>query len=78
MLVAFLALLFACFSFAQNNFAQDHGYNYDERKIAPYTIPDPLILQNGAPVKDSKTWTEWRRPELMAIFIILTALTVSL
>src|SRR5271165_338061 len=63
MLVAFLSMLFACFGFAQST-----NYNYDERKIAPYTIPDPLILENGDPVKDSKTWTQRRRPELMAIF----------
>lgn len=67
MLVAFLALLFACSGFAQSR-DYNSGYNYDERKIAPYTIPDPLILQNGEPVKDSKMWTERRRPELMAIF----------
>lgn len=32
------------------------------------TLPDPLLLQNGQTVRDAKTWTDQRRPELMAIF----------
>jgi hypothetical protein len=48
--------------------AQTNRYNYDEKKIPPFTIPDPLVLANGDKVADSKTWTEKRRPELLAIF----------
>jgi hypothetical protein len=32
------------------------------------TIPEPLVLQDGQPVHDAKTWTEKRRPELIALF----------
>ncbi|MCU1259676.1 MAG: putative acetyl xylan esterase, partial [Bryobacterales bacterium] len=50
-------------------FAQAHPeYNYDESKVAPYTLPDPLILQNGKPVRDAATWNRQRRPELLRLF----------
>ena len=39
--------------------------NYDEAKVGTYTLPDPLVLANGKPVKDAKTWNEKRRPEIV-------------
>jgi len=42
--------------------------NYDEAKTGSYTLPDPLKLNNGQPVRDSKTWFEKRRPEIIAMF----------
>jgi hypothetical protein len=48
--------------------AQNNDVNYDEAKVPKYTLPDPLILQNGQPVKDAKTWNEKRRPELLNLF----------
>ena len=42
--------------------------NYDEAKTGSYTLPDPLKLANGKPVKDAKTWTEERRPEIVKLF----------
>lgn len=39
--------------------------NYTEAKVGSYTLPDPLKLNNGEPVKDVKTWNEQRRPELL-------------
>ncbi|GGG84401.1 glucuronyl esterase domain-containing protein [Edaphobacter dinghuensis] len=44
------------------------GYNYDESKIAPYTLLDPLRLSNGAPVTTAKQWTTERRPEILHLF----------
>ncbi len=38
--------------------------NYTEAKAGNYTLPDPLRLSNGKPVKDGKTWTRVRRPEI--------------
>lgn len=38
--------------------------NYTEAKSGAYTLPDPLKLNNGQPVKDAKTWSEKRRPEI--------------
>jgi hypothetical protein len=42
--------------------------NYDEAKIATYTLPDPLILANGKPVRDAKTWNQKRRPEIIRLY----------
>ena len=38
--------------------------NYTEAKSGSYTLPDPLKLNNGKPVKDAKTWVSKRRPEV--------------
>jgi hypothetical protein len=42
--------------------------NYDEAKVGIYTLPDPLKLNNGKPVRDAKTWYAKRRPEIEEIF----------
>lgn len=48
--------------------AQPAGFNYDESKVAHYTLPDPLVLADGSKVADAKTWREKRRPELLNLF----------
>ena len=45
-----------------------HVSNYDEAKVGNYTLPDPLVLANGKPVRDAKTWFEVRRPELLKLY----------
>jgi len=42
--------------------------NYDEAKVGTYTLPDPLKLNNGKPVRDAKTWYAKRRPEIVEMF----------
>ncbi len=42
--------------------------NYDESKVGAYTLPDPLKLNDGKPVRDAKTWNEMRRPEIVELF----------
>lgn len=42
--------------------------NYDESLVGTYTLPDPLMLANGKPVRDAKTWSEKRRPEIVRLF----------
>ena len=42
--------------------------NYDESKVGSYRLPDPLVLANGKPVRDAKTWFDKRRPELVRLF----------
>lgn len=42
--------------------------NYDEAKAGHYTLPDPLRLANGKPVRDAKTWYAKRRPEIVGLF----------
>ena len=45
-----------------------HVSNYDEAKVSPFTLPDPLVLANGTPVRDPQTWIEQRRPEILRIY----------
>lgn len=40
----------------------------DEAQVPAYTLPDPLILDNGQAVTDIKTWQTRRRPELVEHF----------
>lgn len=47
-------------------FAQDA--NYDESNVGDYTLPDPLVLSDGTPVRDARTWDTKRRPELLKLF----------
>jgi hypothetical protein len=42
--------------------------NYDESKVGKFTLPDPLVLADGNPVRDARTWTEKRRPEIVRLF----------
>lgn len=48
--------------------AAQNKANYDEAKVGQYTLPDPLRMENGEPVRDAKTWREKRRPELLRLF----------
>jgi len=43
--------------------------NYDEAKVGTYTLPDPLKLDNGKPVRSAKTWFAKRRPQIEQIFL---------
>ena len=42
--------------------------NYTEALAGTYKLPDPLVLLNGKPVKDAKTWVSARRPEIVRLF----------
>lgn len=42
--------------------------NYEESLVGKYSLPDPLTLANGKPVRDAKTWNDKRRPELVRMF----------
>ncbi|MEK9633765.1 MAG: acetylxylan esterase, partial [Opitutae bacterium] len=48
--------------------AQPKGYLYDESKVAPYELPDPMVCLDGTKVTDSKTWLKKRRPEVLRLF----------
>ena len=45
-----------------------HISNYDEAKVPPYTLPDPLVLANGQPVRNAAAWERQRRPEIMRLY----------
>lgn len=41
--------------------------NQDENKVPRYTLPDPLVLADGTPVRDAAAWRK-RRGELLELF----------
>jgi WD40-like Beta Propeller Repeat len=45
-----------------------HAANFDESKVAPYRLPDPLVLKNGRRVTTSAVWWQKRRPGIVADF----------
>ncbi|NMC20430.1 MAG: acetylxylan esterase [Thermogutta sp.] len=48
--------------------AEQAAVNYDESLVPAYTLPDPLLCQDGTVVRDADTWRNKRRPELLALF----------
>ncbi len=48
--------------------AQRPDVNYDESKVPEYTLPDPLLLEDGQRVTDAATWWDKRRPEILELF----------
>lgn len=42
--------------------------NFEESKVAPYTLPDPLVLKNGRRVTSADVWWKVRRPQIVADF----------
>ena len=44
------------------------GYNYDESKIPPYTLLDPLRLADGHTITTPQQWFTQRRPEILRLF----------
>lgn len=67
--VGFLVPLFiifpACLTFAENS---PPKALYDESKVPQFTLPDPLIMQNGQKVTNAAMWIEKRRPEIIRLF----------
>src|SRR3954464_1610075 len=59
-------------AFGQSNNAPENvagiPVNYDESRVGQYTLPDPLRLANGQPVKTAKDWTGKRRPEIIRLY----------
>lgn len=43
------------------------GFNYDESKVGVYTLPDPLMMNNGKRVSNAKEWQK-RRSEILRLF----------
>ena len=42
--------------------------NFDEAKVSPYSLPDPLVLRNGERVTTAAMWWQQRRPEIVEDF----------
>lgn len=41
---------------------------YDESEVPDYTLPDPLMFEDGTKITDMATWREHRRPEVLELF----------
>ncbi len=64
--ISFSVLLMALFLLTA--WAQSPPGNYDESKVGTYTLPDPLVMNNGQRVRSAKEWTTRRRPEILELF----------
>lgn len=53
---------------AASTFAAPAPPNYDESKVGSLPLPDPLVCEDGTPVRDVATWRNRRRPELLELF----------
>ena len=42
--------------------------NYEEAKVRPYTLPDPLVMADGTRVANARAWNQRRRPEILRLF----------
>ena len=42
--------------------------NYDESKVHPFTLPDPLVCKDGTKVTTAELWWTKRRPEIVEDF----------
>ena len=56
-----------CLALHSNLFAQQFVSNSDEAKVPPYTLPNPLIFNDGRVVINSKDWVK-RRKEIYKTF----------
>ena len=59
-----LALLICSLSNAQ----QKYNVNYDEQKVNPFVLPDPLKSNDGLLVKTKTQWESKRRQEILKLF----------
>ena len=45
-----------------------HFTNYDQDDVPPYTLPDPLAMQDGRRVRTAEAWYDERRDEIINLF----------
>jgi len=48
--------------------AQTGEVNYDESKVPPYTLPDPLQTANGRRITTEEEWLQYQRPRMLQLF----------
>ena len=46
---------------------QGDSANYDESKAGTFSLPDPLIFNDGKPVKTPQEWSQHRRAEILRL-----------
>ena len=65
---ATLCLIAIAFFSSHTVRGQREQTNYDESKVPPYTLPDPLVMSGGERVVDARTWMGKRRGEVLKLF----------
>lgn len=55
-------------SFLASGAAIPSSDNFEEDKVPPYSVPDPLLGANGMRISSVAEWREHRRPELLDLF----------
>lgn len=53
---------------SQYHSAENGHYLADESEVPEYTVPDPLVMNDGTPVTTTEQWMNERRPELLELF----------
>jgi hypothetical protein len=48
--------------------ANPAGFNYEEARVLPYTLPAALVRNDGSRIRDANAWRTQRRPELLELF----------
>jgi hypothetical protein len=48
--------------------AQPADVLYDEAKVPKFTLPDLFALRGGVRMRDAKSWSGWRRLEILALY----------
>ncbi len=59
---------FFCALLALTGLTAAEDWNRDESKVVSYTLPDPLVMNDGSPVETPEDWFSRRRPELLDLF----------
>ncbi len=67
-LIVFVLFNLSAFSQDTNDMVAGIPVNYDETQTGTYTLPDPLVLENGKKVTNAKTWINKRRPEILELY----------
>lgn len=52
---------------APSNAREEFPRNYDESRVPPYQLPDPLIALDGTVIDTPELWETKRRPEILGI-----------
>ena len=60
-----LSLVMLVAGFSQLAFAQ---FNYDEKKVPKFNLPDPLVTSSGKKITTVDAWQKIRRPEVLELF----------
>ena len=53
---------------AMQKFSRRREFNFDEAKVPDYTLPNPLVADDGSAVTTAQQWNDSRRQEILNVF----------